>query len=195
MLPAVAQGQGRPIDSSKSPPAQVQPSPAALELARALAAPRLLWLARTTAGETKKRVKSELLSVHLSTRGMGCDPRNPECQAAADAMASKHAEEYARMVNEAIDRDWARIFEAKMSPAQIRSTLSFAKTDAGQAFAAAFQVDPTTDRTLLAHILGTTKLPQSPFDEFYDATKQLPRAPLPFVPPVLAPPPPARPDH
>ncbi|MFL6758515.1 hypothetical protein [Sphingomonas sp.] len=143
----------------------------------------------------KQRVKSELLSVHLSTRGMGCDPKNPECQAAADAIASKHAEEYARVVNEAIDGGWAQIFEAKMSPAQIRATLSFAKTEAGQAFAAAFQVDPAKDRTLLTRILATTKLPQSPFDEFYEATKQLPRAPLPFAPPVPAPPPPARRDH
>jgi hypothetical protein len=189
-LPAVAQGQGKAIESSKRPPVHVQASPAALQLARTLAVPRLSLLSRTTAAEMREHVKRQLLSSTLATRGPGCDPTTPECKAAADAIASAHAVEYAHAINEAIDRGQAQFLEAMMSPAQIRATLDFARTDAGQAFAGTLRMDPSTDRTLLTRILGTVKLPGAPLEEFYEATKHLPRASLPMAPPAPPPPPP-----
>jgi hypothetical protein len=191
-FPAVAQSQGGAIQSSKSPSAEVQPSPIALQLARALALPRLgFFLKRTTAAEMKEQVKRQLLSTQLATRGQGCDPMISECQAAADAIAAEHAAKYARAVNDAIDRGQAVLFEATMSPAQIRATLDFVKTDAGQAFAATFRTNANSDRALLTRFMTETKLPPAPFDEFYDATKHLPRAAIRLAPPPPAPPPPA----
>jgi hypothetical protein len=170
------------------------PSAAALQLAKAIAAPHLVpWLSRTTAEQMKLRVKGQLLSTQLATRGAPCDPNNVECRAAADAIASRHAAEYAQAVNDAVDQGQARMFEAKMSPAQIRATLAFMKTDAGKAFTAIFRMNAETDRAMLTSILETLKVPSPPFEEFYDATKNLPRAII-HTPPVIPPPHPPRRD-
>jgi hypothetical protein len=133
------------------------------------------------------RVKAQLLSTQLATRGAPCDPKNPECRAAAEAIASKHAVEYAKAVNDAVNQGQARIYDAKMSPAQIRATLAFVKTDAGKAFTG-IRINSAADRALLTSILESLKVPSPPFDEFYDATKGLPRAVI-YGPPVIPPPP------
>lgn len=182
-----------PIAASASVPASKPPSAAALQLAKALASPHLVpWLSRTSADEIKKRVKAQLLSTQLATRGAPCDPNNAQCRAAADAIARKHAAEYAQAVNDAVDQGQALIFDAKMSPAQIRATLAFVKTDAGKAFTS-IRLNDASDRALLTSIVETLKVPSAPFEEFYDATKNLPRAVI-YSPPVIPPPRPPRRD-
>jgi hypothetical protein len=164
------------------------PSAAAMQLAKAIASPRLFpWISRTTPDEMRKRLKDDLLWTHLPTRGFGCDRNDPRCQAAAEAIASKHAAEYAAAMNDAVDRGHAMILDAKMSQAQIRATLAFIRTDAGRAFVATFRSDPATDRALLMRVMAAVKLPAAPFDEFYEATKDLPRGMI-FVPPPPKPP-------
>jgi len=178
---------GLPMSASALAPDRKPPSAAALQLAKTIAAPYLLpWLSRTTADEMKARVKAQLLSTQLATRGAPCNPNNAECRAAAEAIASKHAAEYAQAVNDAVDEGQARVFEAKMSPAQIRATLAFVKTDAGKAFTGIGR-SGASDRALLTSIFETLKVPSPPFEEFYDATKALPRAVI-FAPPPPRPP-------
>jgi hypothetical protein len=181
-----------PMSASALAPDRKPPSEAALQLAKMIAAPYLLpWLSRTTADEMKARVKAQLLSTQLASRGAPCDPNNAACRAAAEAIASKHAAEYARAVNDAVDEGQAMVFDAKMSPAQIRATLAFVKTDAGKAFTG-MRMNGASDRALLTSIFETLKVPSPPFEEFYDATKAWPRAVI-FAPPVIPPPrPPSR---
>lgn len=181
-----------PLNVSAQAPNRKPPSTAALQLARAIASPYFLpWLSRTTADEMKARVKAQLLSTQLATRGAPCNPNNAACRAVAEAIASKHAAEYAQAVNGAVDEGQARVYEAKMSRAQINAALAFVRTDAGKAFTG-IRMNGAADRALLAGIFETLKVPSAPFEEFYDATKALPRAII-FSPPVIPPPrPPVR---
>ena len=195
-LPSLAHGQAFASDASQKPATQTEPSPAALQLARELAIPRLgFMLGRTTPQEMKQWVKQQLLSSILVTRGPGCDPRNSECEAAAEAIAAKHAAEYAKAINDAIDRGHALLFDAKMTQAQIRATLNFVRTGPGKAFASTLSVTPKGDPELLARVFAHSKMPGAPLEEFFAATKDLPRAQIPIVPPVVPPPRPPRLNH
>jgi hypothetical protein len=190
---AAACGQGpakAATQSRQNAAADRQPSQQALELARTLAFPALLFIRRTTAAEMRARIERELLSTHLATRGPGCIPTSPECVAVAERIADRHAAEYAQSVNDTIDRAHAQLFDTTMSPAQIRMTLSFTRTDAGQAFAESLRRADTRDgQAFLMRAADGMKL-GAPFDEFFEEAKHLPRANLPFAPPPPAAPPP-----
>jgi hypothetical protein len=152
-------------------------------------------MGRITVPEMQDLIKRQLLTTTLATRGPGCDPANAQCRAVADAIAAKHAAEFAQTINDAIDQGQAILFDSTMSPAQIAATLAFARSDAGRAFAASLRASPGKNPALASRIRPSMKAPPAPFDEFYDAAKDLPRAKVVIAPPPPAPPPPLRRDR
>ena len=137
----------------------------------------------------------------ISTRGPGCDPKLEACRAAATRVAKEAATQIVADRKAALLRLAALVFEHTMDVEERQAAEAFVKTGPGQALAASLRmvVDPRTLPSAVARELRTTLAGSSLrendlYESFFEATKDLPRAPLPLLPPPpTMPPPPKQP--
>jgi hypothetical protein len=183
-----------------APTPATEPSAAALALARLLAPPSFADFRRVADKDAAAALEQQLLNSHYAPRGAPCAPDDPACVAAARQVAAKYGTLEARFAARIIDEGYARLFDATMSPADISASTAFLRTGSGAKFRAALfalsaprQGDFALFRRIYeATIAGETSSPtRGMFDEFYDRTQSLPRAPArpaPFAPPPPSPP-------
>ena len=182
-----------------------EPSAAALELARLLEPRWLVLIGRPTEAQAVAGLERKLLGSHYAPRGRSCDPTHPECAAAARAVAGKYGPVVARFYGRVVEEGWARVFDARLTPADMADTIRFLRSGSGIRFAQALRPlmlvagGTEEDAALLQRAYTESLSGERPpeagmFDEFYDRTARLPRGPELRVPPPpsLPPPPPRR---
>ncbi len=180
------------------PPAAagVEPSAAALSLARSTGIGPLGLTSRLSPEQAAAALSNRLLHTVEASRGARCDPQVPECRAAADRIAHEAAPALIAERREAAARMVAVIFDDSMTPEEMRAAAAFAATPAGRSFARAVSLaadpgaaPPALQQRLMVALarpgMGDGRL----LERFYDETKQLPRARLVAPPPPMPSPP------
>lgn len=175
------------------------PSPPALELAHALGG----WaqIGDNTVEQARSTLARKLLFTHAAWRGVGCDPENAGCRAAAERIAAEVAPGVLASRRAAADRMLAIMLDERMSADQIRAATAFVGTPAGKALATALQdagqparLSPATQQRLMAVMAEAGAVnDRALLDRFFDETKSLPRGRTPVAPPPPVPSPAPRP--
>ena len=135
-------------------------------------------------------LEDSLLQSHYVPRGRPCDPSHPQCRAVAQDVARRWASENRRLREQINTILLERRLLAIMSSSEVEKAIAFLETDAGLSFAEAVNGIDDLDYTVLYQELAQAgELPQ-PIDssvywnDFYDRTAELPRAPQrPLAPP------------
>ena len=171
-------------------------SPSSLELANLMKSVPQVWFE----DQVRQGAENMARSFHQTTsasRGRGCNPEIAECKSAAYDIAEK-------TVRAQIQEHWNRrvklfalLIEANLKPAEIRGAASYFQTPGGAALSRAlfaFENQQSWSPDIRAKAVALFEQPnaqteQTPFDQFLDRTKALPRQAIPVVPP----PPPAAP--
>lgn len=172
-----------------------QPSAAALALARAVNPERVYLFEAHTLDETRAMIERRLLNSHFAPRGEPCERRNDECAAIARQLAEREAPAMLARHQAAVERTYARYFEAHLSEADIEAARAFVQSPAGRVFADAITAlamirTPAEDDLyqIATEEFGGVGVGETVFNEFYDRTAHLPRSQ-----PLRVPPPPPRP--
>lgn len=182
--PAAQQG---PPETASAPP-----SVAALELVRLLKPGWFLGFERPTERDSIAALEQRLLHTHYAPLGRPCDPGNAGCAAAARRVAAKYGPLQARFYEGLVEEGWARVFDAKLSRADMNSAAGFLRSGSGGRFAEALRPlmlsSRPADRPLLERIYAETLAGKAApdagmFEAFYGATASLPRASMPNAPP------------
>lgn len=168
--------------------------PDALEIARILSPDGYLILRSTDLGTTRSELQKRLLNTISGQYGAPCDQRNSACTAAASAIAMKYADKVQAAQKQAIQKIFARNLSG-MERKDLASIKAFLDTSAGTRFAANLKLlfDPFGPEAVSVGIVNELNSARIPIagmhEEFFEATKHLPKAELPRVP---RPEPPAR---
>jgi hypothetical protein len=178
-----------------------QPSAEALALAQALDPERVFVFEAGTVDATRAMIERSLLNTHFVPLGASCEPRNGECAAIARQIAEREAPPMHARHKAAVERAYARYFDAHLSDADIEAARAFLASPSGRAFADAVGALamlrlPRTGgddlyRITMEEFTGTG-VGEGLHNEFHDRTAHLPRARQRAVPPPprLSPPPP-----
>jgi hypothetical protein len=173
-----------------SPPAAPlpEPGPDAMAIADRLLPPSDLidWQAR---------LQAELLRTVLAWRGVGCDETDSRCVTAAAKVAARNAPLAAAADRES--RQWymAVILQDRMTPADLKVAAAYMATPGGTSLADGLRgildpgaVSPSLYRSMLATVAGRKAWTITPAaEEFFEATRDLPRSQRRMAPPVPPP--------
>lgn len=171
--------------------AQNQPSADAMALARALAPDRALILQVGTERQIRDEIEMQLLTTRHAPLGAPCDRSVPACRAVAHQIASRDAPRLFAIRRAAVERIYARHFDGVMSIWEIRAARSFVSQSAGRNFfnaiaaLSAIHIDESSNALLEAAMRewGGLNVDSTLLNEFYDRTRDLPRARIPVAPP------------
>jgi hypothetical protein len=192
--PALAQPDQ--IVPAKAPTVVIQPapvppppSPLATELAELLSPNQFYGLRFVDEKAAARDLASQLGGSTYAPRGMPCDVKQPECAAAARAVAAKFAPRVSAASRKRINLAYARLFDGRMTAAEMRQSIAFLRTAAGKAMAKTIRT-PAPEAgaaelrrifTEVLHVRDTST--HGMIEEFYDRTEGLPRRVLPAAPP------------
>lgn len=189
------------VASQRPAPIPTPPSALATELAELLSPSQFYGLRFVDEKAAAKGLEAQLGGSTYAPRGTPCDVKHSECAAAARAVAGKFAPRLSAASRKRINLAYARLFDGRMTAAEMRHSIAFLRTAPGKAMAKAIRTpEPEPGNTELSRIV--TELlyvrdtsTEGMFEEFYDRTKGLPRralraptAPPPPPPPLIAPP-------
>jgi hypothetical protein len=176
-------------DSQRPAPFASPPSPLATELAELLSPSQFHVFRFIDEKAAASGLEKQLGRTSYASRGAACDIKHPQCAAAARAVAAKFGPRVSAESRKRINLAYARLFDRRMTVAEMKQSIAFLHTGAGKAMAKAMRTpepDPR-DAELMQIFVELHYLRDSStegmWDEFYDRTKGLPRRVSPAPPP------------
>ena len=150
-------------------------------------------LDRVSRDQQKEMIRQELLSTLVVGYGRRpCDPSEPKCLAAAEAVAENYVDIVINERRKVSDSLLSSYFARHLSEDEIERTLAFVRSDAGTAFVKAirgFPDEPAARQLFTRKPSSAGNVEQRYFNAFYEAIEGLPEARFRAPPP---PPPPPR---
>jgi hypothetical protein len=145
--------------------------------------------------ELQARLRDDLFNTTLAWRGVGCDEKDARCQAAAAKVAERNAPIAATATRDLKLWYFANILQDKMTSEELKATAAFMATNRGTGLAKALEVmiepsriSPKLYQSMLYGMAARKTWSITPAaEEFFEATRELPRSQRRFMPP--APPP------
>ncbi len=186
-----------PWTAADAQPLPADPDPAALEVARRIIATTPIVTRPVNAEQQARELEWMLLSP--GAIGRSCDRANPECLAAARAVAREFAPRMGARADRRRERILAYQLADRLRPEQLRRMAAFFRSEDGRAFVEAWQMlwrtpPPSRERQREIEQQASAGEPDPWRDatrRFQERTAHLPRSRE--APPVVMPPAPPRP--